>query len=68
MSHFQVRSGQASFNCALLLVTLMYLLFNINTNRGTHRTATQCTGIEALGGKTALSRKHHSEINQFEII
>jgi hypothetical protein len=23
---------------------------------------------EALGGKTALSRKHHSEINQFEII
>jgi hypothetical protein len=24
--------------------------------------------IEALGGKTALSRKHHSEINQFEII
>jgi hypothetical protein len=31
----QVRSGQASFNCALLLVTLMYLLFNINTNRGT---------------------------------
>jgi hypothetical protein len=24
--------------------------------------------IEALGGKTALSRKHHSEINQFEIM
>jgi hypothetical protein len=31
-------------------------------------TAEFVSTIEALGGKTALSRKHHSEINQFEII